>query len=140
VRHYIPPPHSRCGLLDRRADLDFEEFLSSSGQLVDEQDDARAETILETEFLRGFSTDALADELAEAIKWRLSEIEQKAQTRTQSPGSVRFWWCSDGTKSAGCPSSRDAPVSCRMRSDALLTLRLHSEFQSEFAVGLAVDS
>jgi hypothetical protein len=54
------------------------------------------------EFIRDeYSTDALADELAEAIKLRLSELQKE---------TVSFWWCSDGAQSAGCPSSKDEPV------------------------------
>lgn len=121
---------TRTDAFPTRADLDFEEFLSNTDQLmdgaqadaVDDTPTVVNDTILETEFSHSFSTDALADELVEAIKLRLSEIQQTRQTGVQSgqisssrDSLVRFWWCCDGTTSAGCPTSRDAPVSCANR-------------------------
>ena len=80
-----------------------------------EEDDDASEgrtSFLETEYSHAYSSDAVAEELACALKIRLTELQLWQQGgRSGKPGFVSFWWCCDGARSSGCPETvRAAPT------------------------------
>eukprot|EP01045_Picozoa_sp_COSAG04_P033155 COSAG04_NODE_6750_length_1263_cov_1.256014_1_plen_156_part_00 len=119
-------PHFPALTLNAGADEEFERFLEESGQQQahrawadmtsdeeHEDDDDASEgrtSFLETEYSHAYSSDAVAEELACALKIRLTELQLWQQGgRSGKPGFVSFWWCCDGARSSGCPETVRLP-------------------------------
>ena len=85
--------------------------MTSDEEQEDDDDASEGRTsFLETEYSHAYSSDAVAEELACALKIRLTELQLWQQGgRSGKPGFVSFWWCCDGARSSGCPETVRLP-------------------------------